>query len=98
MIGTRSNVPTVWPHPRFPGCAEGLDEPDQKESKVAMQAPSPFFIAHSILPTPAWARLGITVPDSRLRERAAEELAIVIMERREKPPVIHDAAQLPLPL
>lgn len=46
-----------------------------------MQTPSPFFIAHSILSAPAWARLGITMPDPGLRERAAAELALAIIER-----------------
>ena len=63
-----------------------------------MQTPSPFFIAHSILSAPTWAQLGITMPDPRLRERAAAELALAIVERLEQPPVIHDAEQMPLPL
>ncbi|WP_341850099.1 DUF6771 family protein [Sphingomonas immobilis] len=35
-------------------------------------------IAESILAAPGWARVGITMPDPCLRERAAQELARAI--------------------
>lgn len=63
-----------------------------------MQTPSPFFIAASILSAPAWVRLGIAVPDQRMRERAARELAGVIVDRLDEPPMIADADQMALPL
>lgn len=59
---------------------------------------SPFFIAASTLSAPARARVGITMPDPRLRERAAEELALAIVERLESPPADHDRCQMALPL
>ncbi|HEX8382879.1 MAG TPA: DUF6771 family protein [Sphingomonas sp.] len=63
-----------------------------------MQTPDPSYVAHSILTAPAWARLGITMADPRMRERAAEELALAIVERLDQPPAIYDASQIPLPL
>ncbi len=63
-----------------------------------MTTPNPSYIAHSILTAPAWARLGITMPDERMRERAAEELALAIVARLEQPPTVYDASQIPLPL
>lgn len=53
----------------------------------------------SILQTaPAWARLGLTVRDAALRERAADVLAAAILERVEPPPQAADRNQLALPL
>ncbi|WP_240960148.1 DUF6771 family protein [Novosphingobium olei] len=36
-------------------------------------------VAQAILSAPAWARVGITAPDERMREDAAQELASVIL-------------------
>ncbi|MCW3797130.1 hypothetical protein OMW55_04825 [Sphingomonas sp. BN140010] len=47
---------------------------------------------------PAWVRLGLTVPDPRLRERAADALAATIVERLDEPIRIEDRNQLVLPL
>jgi hypothetical protein len=38
-------------------------------------------IATTILAAPGWARVGITAPNERLRDDAAEELARTIIER-----------------
>jgi hypothetical protein len=51
-----------------------------------------------LLSAPAWARLGLTVADPRLRERAADALAATIVERLENPAPAVDRHQLMLPL
>ena len=53
-------------------------------------APSPAVMASAILAAPGWARVGITVADERMRERAAQELARSIVEQLSPAPV--DAA------
>ena len=55
-------------------------------------------LADIILNAPAWARLGLTMPDERLRERAADALAATIIERVFGEPLTPDPNQLPLPL
>jgi hypothetical protein len=47
---------------------------------------------------PAWVRLGLTVRDPRLRERAADALAATIMQRLDEPVHVEDRSQLALPL
>jgi hypothetical protein len=47
---------------------------------------------------PTWARLGLTVRDARLRERAADALAATIIERLDEPTKVEDRNQLVLPL
>jgi hypothetical protein len=47
---------------------------------------------------PAWARLGLTVRDPALRERAADALAATIINRLDEPLQVQDRNQLPLPL
>ncbi|ATY30788.1 hypothetical protein CVN68_01250 [Sphingomonas psychrotolerans] len=60
-------------------------------------APNPAVMASAILAAPGWARVGITVADERMRERAAQELARSIVEQLNPAPA--DAAdQLPLAL
>ncbi|UZK65870.1 DUF6771 family protein [Sphingomonas sp. M1-B02] len=60
-------------------------------------ARNPRDLANAILGAPGWARLGITEPDGRMRERAAHELALSIVEHLNPSP--EDAgAQLPLGL
>lgn len=51
-----------------------------------------------ILTAPAWARVGITMPDEEMREKAAAELALTIVERLSDFPAIPDRDQLMLPL
>lgn len=56
-------------------------------------------ISSILLSSPAWVRLGLTVPDSRMREQAADALAATIIDRLQDPaPVIHDRNQLALPI
>ena len=55
-------------------------------------------IADTILNAPAWARLGLTMPDERLRERAADTLAATILERVFGQQTTPDPNQLTLPL
>lgn len=47
---------------------------------------------------PTWVRLGLAVPDPRLRERAADALAAKIFECLNEPLRIDDRNQLALPL
>ncbi|WP_419555400.1 DUF6771 family protein [Sphingomonas arenae] len=47
---------------------------------------------------PTWARLGLTVPDPGLRERAADALAATIVRKLEEPVTVTDRNQLNLPL
>ncbi len=42
-------------------------------------------IATILLRAPGWARVGLTVPDERLREAAAGELARVIVDEMDAP-------------
>ena len=53
-------------------------------------------LAASILNAPGWARVGITMPDPAMRERAAGELARSIVEQLTAPS--HDVDQLTLSL
>lgn len=56
-------------------------------------------IAQAIRAAPSWTKLGLSVRDERLRERAVDELAMVIaggLEDAEVPSF--DWNQLPLPL
>ena len=46
----------------------------------------------------AWARLGLTVPDPRLRERAADALAATIVRKLDEAEHAPDRDQLALPL
>jgi hypothetical protein len=55
-------------------------------------------ISSIILNAPAWARVGLTVRDERLRERAADALAATIVDRMADPPPVADRNQLALPL
>ncbi|MFD1786526.1 DUF6771 family protein [Sphingomonas floccifaciens] len=63
-----------------------------------MQALAPDPLASAVLNAPAWQRLGITVPDRRLREKAARALAVSIINQldRDQPP--YDPRQLSLSL
>lgn len=42
---------------------------------------SPAVIAVAIMEAPAWAVIGLTMPDEQMRERGAEELARWIADR-----------------
>ena len=60
--------------------------------------PSRAAISSAILAAPGWARVGITMPNDRLREEAAEELARAIVERLHQTEPVPDANQLALPI
>ncbi|WP_335304538.1 DUF6771 family protein [Sphingomonas adhaesiva] len=63
-----------------------------------MELLDPQQIARALLLDSAgWARIGLTAPVLRLREQAAQELAMTIC-RRLVPPAPVDTDQLPLPL
>lgn len=47
---------------------------------------------------PTWVRLGLTVRDSAMRERAADALAATIIDRLDEPLQVQDRNQLALPL
>jgi hypothetical protein len=53
-------------------------------------------LKEAILTAPAWARIGITVRDPRMREKAATELANTIVERLTDYPGLPDPDQLSL--
>jgi hypothetical protein len=60
--------------------------------------PSRAAISSAILAAPGWARVGITMPNDRLREQAAEELARVIVHRLHRAEPSVDVDQLALPI
>ena len=55
------------------------------------------ILANIILASPAWARVGLTMRDLNMRERAADTLAATIIERLE-PGEQPDHRQMALPL
>ena len=55
-------------------------------------------IAAAILAAPGWARVGIAAPDQRMREQAAEALALSILEGTGQGLPPPDANQLALKL
>jgi hypothetical protein len=59
---------------------------------------SQVAISSAILAAPGWARVGITMPNDRLREQAAEELARAILDRLHPAEANLDADQLMLPI
>jgi len=59
---------------------------------------APADLAPIILAAPAWARVGITVRDPRLRARAAETLARSILDELDVDAPVRDANQLSLAL
>ncbi len=75
--------------------ATGLAEPFLFCSHVCMDRERLSLILQN---APVWVRLGLTVPDARLRERAADVLAAKIIERLDEPIHVEDRNQLALPL
>lgn len=63
-----------------------------------MTQPDSFSLASCLLQAPAWARVGLTAPSERLRERAAAELAETIIDALTDPAVSIDPRQMSLPL
>ncbi|MBB3941764.1 hypothetical protein GGR39_003445 [Novosphingobium fluoreni] len=61
---------------------------------------TPERIAELLLvESPGWCRAGLTAPDERMRERAADELASLVYSHLEAPEQpAQDARQMTLPL
>lgn len=66
-------------------------------SHVSMKRIERDELSAILLAAPGWARVGLTMPDEGMRERAADTLAATIIEKLEgsSPP---DVNQLRLPL
>ena len=60
--------------------------------------PSHAAISSAILAAPGWARVGITMPNDRLREQAAKELVRAIVDSLHHAEASVDADQLALPI
>lgn len=56
------------------------------------------LLSSILLTAPAWARVGLTMRDAQMRERAADALAATIVARLEEPPALPDRNQLCLPI
>ena len=67
-------------------------------SLVGMERIDTSAVAHAILDAPGWARVGITAPNSCLREDAALELARVIADAVDAPDRAPSPEQSTLPL
>jgi hypothetical protein len=63
-----------------------------------MERIDPQQLSELILAAPAWARVGITMPDERMRKRAAQELAATIVEQLGLEDGEGDEGQLRLPM
>ncbi|WP_254620871.1 DUF6771 family protein [Sphingomonas sp. CL5.1] len=86
LVASEQRAPTNRIATMFIICSYGdMERIEQKE------------LAAILLAAPGWARVGLTMPDPRLRERAADTLAATIIEklRREALP---DINQFRLPL
>ena len=67
-------------------------------SLVDMERIDTSAVAHAILDAPGWARVGITAPNSCLREDAALELARVIADAVDAQVSARSPEQSTLPL
>lgn len=56
----------------------------------------PALLSEALLNAPAWARVGLTMPDERMRAKAATELANTIVERLTGYPGVPEPDQLRL--
>ena len=66
---------------------------------MPMMHVNPESVSAAIRSAPAFARLGLSMRDETMRERAADALAIAIVERLEHPGPDHDdGSQMALPL
>ncbi|UYY77468.1 DUF6771 family protein [Sphingomonas sp. R1] len=63
-----------------------------------MTQPDSSSLATTLLHAPAWARIGLTAPNERLREQAAAELAETIIDALARPLPVNDPRQMALPL
>jgi hypothetical protein len=59
----------------------------------------PHCLAAILAGSPMWARLALTAPDDRMRERAAETIAAIVLAKLAEPvPSFVDEAQMLLPI
>lgn len=63
-----------------------------------MERIDPTQITDALLAAAGWARIGLTAPNERLREKAAAELAETIIDALQGPQPVYDERQMPLPL
>ena len=63
-----------------------------------MERIDPQQLSEAILSAPAWARVGITMPDERMREKAAHEVALSILDHINGTDCLPDPNQMALPL
>jgi hypothetical protein len=75
-----------------------LDESEQMVNIVGMTQPDCALIAHALLTSSGFARVGLTAPSERIREAAAAELARTIVCALEGFPCDRDPRQMALPL
>lgn len=61
-----------------------------------MERLDPRQLSEAIMMAPGWARVGLTMPDPRMRQKAADEMANSIVERLSDYPAISDPDQLNL--
>ena len=59
---------------------------------------NPESVSAAIRSAPAFARLGLSMRDATMRERAADALAVAIVEGLKHPRPDHDGNQMTLPL
>ena len=67
-------------------------------SLIGLDHVTPATVSAAIMSAPAFARLGLSMRDPNTRERAADALAVAIVERLEHVRPEHDGNQMPLPL
>jgi hypothetical protein len=60
--------------------------------------PDSAALSAIILDAPAWAQIGLTVRDPRMRQRAAQEIAETVLDRLDRPVPVEHPDQLPLEL
>lgn len=53
-------------------------------------------VANALLQAPGWARVGLSAPSAWVREEAARELALAVIEGRECTPLAYGQELLPL--
>lgn len=63
-----------------------------------MQRIDQHRISEAILSAPGWVRVGITMPDERMRLKAADGLAAAIVEQLQQEGEQDEAEQLSLPI
>lgn len=83
---------TGFPLPLKAGRRQAVTQPDTPTPPLGIIVLANMFVA-----APGWARVGLTMPDERIRERAANTLAATIIEKLEGSS-LPDVNQLNLPL